>query len=88
MSHNTLYRMSGKYSMSKLSRFVFGSWTKGSWTINEDKLVIRFKNVFSDYLERTLNFEADRISVCDRAIGSDKSNFVSGITVNCNYKCI
>lgn len=85
MSHNTLYRTSEKYSMSKLSRFVFGSWTKGSWTIvNEDKLVIRFKNVFSDYLERTLNFEVDRISVCDRAIGSDKSNFVSGITVNCN----
>ena len=85
MSHNTLYRASGKYSMRKLSRFVFGSWTKGSWTIvNEDKLVIRFKNMFSDYLERTLNFKEDHICVCDRVIGSDKSNFVSGMTVNCN----
>lgn len=84
-SHNTLYRASGSYSMRKLSRFVFGSWTKGSWTIvDEDKLVIRFKNMFSDHLERSLDFERDRISICDRAVGSDTSNFVSGITVNCS----
>ena len=83
-SHNTVYRASEKYSMRKLSRFVFGSWTKGSWSIlGEDTLVIRFKNMFSEHLERTLDFQKNRIIVCDRTTGSVSGDFVSGITLNC-----
>lgn len=82
-SHNTLYRASEKYSMSKLSRFVFGSWTKGNWSIvGENSLIVNFKNVFSDRFERSFVFEKDRIVVRDTVISSVKSNFVSSLTLN------
>lgn len=82
-SHNTIYRASDKFSMRKFSRFVFGSWTRGSWSIvGQDKLVVKFTNARSDYFQRTLDFKKDRISVSDKAISSVEDDFVSGLTLN------
>ncbi|MDC6452831.1 heparinase II/III family protein [Alphaproteobacteria bacterium] len=84
-SHNTLYRAAEKYSMRKLSRFVFGSWTKGCWTIiGEDRLVLEFKNIFSDHFQRTFDFKKDRIIVRDKVVKSTSTDLISGLTLNSN----
>ena len=84
-SHNTLYRAAEKYSMRKLSRFVFGSWTKGRWTIiGENRLVLEFKNRFSDHFQRTFDFKKDRIIVRDKVVKSFSTDLISGLTLNSN----
>ena len=84
-SHNTLYRAAEKYSMRKLSRFVFGSWTKGRWTIiGENRLVLEFKNRFSDHFQRTFDFKTDRIIVRDKVVKSFSTDLISGLTLNSN----
>lgn len=82
-SHNTIYRFTEPYSMSKLSRFIFGDWTTGKWSIcHENHLRLIFTNHFSDTFERNFRFGRNYIEVVDSLVESDTGNIHSSITVN------
>jgi hypothetical protein len=82
-SHNTIYRSAEPYSMSKFSRFIFGDWTTGKWSIfGGHHLRLIFINHFSDIFERNFTFGSDYIEVADSVVESDTMNIHSSITVN------
>lgn len=88
-SHNTTYRATEPYSMSKLSRFIFGCWSYGNWEIlSENELSLTFKNCFGDVFNRYFLFRKDSIEVSDNVISSSEAEFKTGITINNNEASI
>ena len=82
-SHNTIYSSAAPYSMTKLSRFIFGKWQKGEWQVTaSNRLRLAFKNACGDEFERNFEFDSDRIIVNDRSSSCTADDIVSGITID------
>lgn len=79
-SHNTIYRKNDYYNMGKISRFIFHSWSKGSWEIiDKNSFVFYFKNIHNDKFERTFIFGENNLQIVDRVSTSKDALAVSGL---------
>ena len=79
-SHNTIYRRNDYYNMGKLSRFIFHSWSKGSWEkIDKSSFIFYFKNIHNDRFERTFYFGKNTLKIVDRVSTSKDVQVISGL---------
>ena len=79
-SHNTIYRRNDYYNMGKLSRFIFHSWSKGSWEkIDKSSFIFYFNNTHNDRFERTFYFGKNNLKIVDRVSTNKDVQIISGL---------
>lgn len=79
-SHNTIYRENDNFNMGKLSRFIFHSWAKGSWTkINKCNFAFNFKNIHNDIFMRKFDFKKNSLKIVDKVTSDRSIKIISGL---------